>query len=161
MAKIYRERNEPGGRRGESDGQERNMRANLPHRIWLTGLSFRAKLPKEKLRAIDTDAAEKSPGVIKVMTHENTPKFFSKENPQNPKDESFYALQSDKIYFDRQPLALVVAETFEQARYAARLVKITYEEEKPTTDTLKILDHGVCAESRTRFQTARQSGGSI
>ena len=104
------------------------------------GFIVSGEIAKGKITSIDAGAAEKSAGVIKVMTHENTPKFFSKDNPQNPKDESFYALQSDEIYFDRQPLALVVAETFEEARTAARLVKITYAKEKPTTDTLKILN---------------------
>ena len=39
-----------------------------------------------------------------------------------------------------QPIALVLAETFEQARYAARLVKATYNEEKPMTDLESSLD---------------------
>ncbi len=104
------------------------------------GFIVSGEIAKGKIAKIDAVAAEKSAGVIKVMTHENTPPFFSEKNPQNPRDESFYALQSDKIYFNRQPLALVVAETFEEARTAARLVKITYAEEKPTTDTLKNLN---------------------
>ncbi len=45
-------------------------------------------------------------------------------------DKSFRALQSDRIFFNGQPVALVVAETYEQARYAARLVKVTYNAEK-------------------------------
>ena len=104
------------------------------------GFIVSGTIAKGAITAIDASAAEKSPGVIRVMTHLNTPKFFSKENPQNEKDESFYALQSEKIYFNHQPVALVVAETFEQARSAARLVKITYTEEKPSTNTLKMLD---------------------
>ena len=104
------------------------------------GFIVSGTIAKGAITAIDAAEAEKSPGVIRVMTHLNTPKFFSEKNPQNPKDESFYALQSEKIYFNRQPVALVVAETFEQARYAARLVKITYKEEKSSTDTLKVLD---------------------
>jgi CO/xanthine dehydrogenase Mo-binding subunit len=39
-----------------------------------------------------------------------------------------------------QPIALVLAETFEQARYAARLVKATYNEEKPMTRVEDALD---------------------
>ena len=104
------------------------------------GFIVSGTIAKGAITAIDAAEAEKSPGVIRVLTHLNTPKFFSEKNPQNPKDESFYALQSEKIYFNRQPVALVVADTFEQARYAARLVKITYKEEKPSTDTLKVLN---------------------
>ena len=46
----------------------------------------------------------------------------SAQRTMNP----FPALQSNKIVFNMQPIALVLAETFEQARYAARLVKATY-----------------------------------
>src|SRR5262249_47549920 len=65
----------------------------------------------------------------RVFTHLNAPKIAAKMN-------SFQALQSDKILFNDQPVAVVVAETFEQARYAASLVKATYDKEKASSDTL-------------------------
>jgi len=86
---------------------------------------------KGTIQAIDTREAESAPGVIRVFTHRNTPKLQA----QGEGDTSFRALQSDRIFFNRQPVALVVAETFEQARYAARLVKATYQTEKHETDT--------------------------
>ncbi|RYG62428.1 xanthine dehydrogenase family protein molybdopterin-binding subunit, partial [bacterium] len=52
----------------------------------------------------------------------------------------FRALGSKQIEFNMQPIALVLAESFEQARYAARLVKATYAEEKPLTDILTVID---------------------
>ncbi|HEX9985830.1 MAG TPA: xanthine dehydrogenase family protein molybdopterin-binding subunit [Thermoanaerobaculia bacterium] len=95
------------------------------------------------IKSIDTGEAERAPGVVRVFTHLNTPKFGPKasteEAPpratQEEQDRSFRALQSDRIYFNAQPIALVVAETYEQARYAARLVKATYNGEKHVTDT--------------------------
>ncbi len=86
---------------------------------------------KGTIQAIDTREAESARGVIRVFTHRNTPKLKA----QAEGDTSFRALQSDRIFFNRQPVALVVAETFEQARYAARLVKATYATEKHETDT--------------------------
>src|SRR6185436_4926511 len=83
------------------------------------------------IKAIDTREAEGAPGVIRVLTHLNAPKLQAREEG----DESFRALQSDKIFFNGQPVALVVAETYEQARYAARLVKVSYDAEKHATDT--------------------------
>ena len=68
--------------------------------------------------------------MIKVFTHLNSLKTKSK-------DEQFTALQSDKIVFNGQPIALVVAETFEQASYAANLIKAEYTEEKHQTETEK------------------------
>jgi xanthine dehydrogenase YagR molybdenum-binding subunit len=95
------------------------------------------------IRDIDTREAERAPGVVRVFTHLNTPKLGPKasteEAPprgtQEERDKSFRALQSDRIFFNMQPVALVVAETYEQARYAARLVKVSYNAEKPSTDT--------------------------
>src|SRR5918992_828995 len=97
---------------------------------------------KGTIKSIDTREAERSPGVVRVFTHLNAPKLGPKasheQSPpraQEEQDKSFRALQSDRIYFNMQPVALVVAETYEQARYAARLVKVSYDAEKHTTDT--------------------------
>ncbi len=97
---------------------------------------------KGMIREIDTREAERAPGVVRVFTHLNAPKLGPKASteyapPRNTReqDKSFRALQSDRIYFNMQPVALVVAETYEQARYAARLVKVTYNAEKHETDT--------------------------
>ncbi|HQU86742.1 MAG TPA: xanthine dehydrogenase family protein molybdopterin-binding subunit, partial [Pyrinomonadaceae bacterium] len=75
--------------------------------------------------------AEKQTGVIKVFTHLNSVKT------KDTKDDAFCALQDDKIKFNGQPIALVVAETFEQARFAARLVKAEYNVETHQTVTEK------------------------
>ncbi|HEX4440484.1 MAG TPA: molybdopterin cofactor-binding domain-containing protein, partial [Thermoanaerobaculia bacterium] len=85
---------------------------------------------KGRITAIDTRDADGAPGVLRVLTHSNAPRLAPAEN-----DQSFRPLQSDRIYFNAQPVALVVAETFEQARYASRLVKVTYDAEKSSTDT--------------------------
>ena len=97
---------------------------------------------KGTISDIDTREAERAPGVVRVFTHLNAPKLGPKaSHEQAPprareeRDKSFRALQSDRIYFNMQPVALVVAETYEQARYAARLVKVAYNAEKHTTDT--------------------------
>ena len=97
---------------------------------------------KGTIQSIDTRGAETAPGVIRIFTHLNTPKLGPKasteEAPpraQEEKDKSFRALQSNRIFFNAQPVALVVAETYEQARYAARLVKFSYNAEKHETDT--------------------------
>src|SRR5918993_3923096 len=99
-------------------------------------------IAKGTIKSIDTREAERAPGVIRVFTHLNTPKLGPKaSHEQAPpraneeQDKSFRALQSDRIYFNMQPVALVVAETYEQARYASRLVKVSYNAEKHTTDT--------------------------
>ncbi|MEG4292895.1 xanthine dehydrogenase family protein molybdopterin-binding subunit [Microcoleus sp. C2C3] len=97
---------------------------------------------KGTIKSIDTGEAEGAAGVIRVFTHLNAPKLGLKSSTeQSPpsaaeeEDKSFRALQSDKIFFNMQPVALVVAETYEQARYAARLVKVSYNSQQHMTDT--------------------------
>ena len=95
------------------------------------GFIVLGSVAKGTIKTIDTQEAERAAGVVRVFTHLNTPKLGTQEE----QDKSFRALQSDKIFFNMQPVALVVAETYEQARYAARLVKVSYNAEKHTTDT--------------------------
>jgi len=97
---------------------------------------------KGRIAAIDAREAERAPGVIRVFTHLNSPKLGPKASTEaappradEQEDKSFRALQSDRIFFNGQPVALVVAETYEQARYAARLVKVSYDVERHVTDT--------------------------
>src|SRR5687767_4341629 len=104
---------------------------------------------KGTIKSIDTREAEAASGVIRIFTHLNAPKLGPKASheqapprAQEEQDKSFRALQSDRIYFNMQPVALVVAETYEQARYAARLVKVSYNAEKHTTDTEAVRDRG-------------------
>jgi xanthine dehydrogenase YagR molybdenum-binding subunit len=99
-------------------------------------------ITKGTIKSIDTTEAAKAPGVVRVFTHLNTPKFGPNAKEDAPprgnqpeEDKSFRALQSDRIFFNRQPVALVVAESYEQARFASRLVKVTYNEEKHQTNT--------------------------
>jgi xanthine dehydrogenase YagR molybdenum-binding subunit len=99
-------------------------------------------IAKGTIKSIDTTEASRAAGVVSVFTHLNAPKLGPKANteyspPDNSRqqDKSFRALQSDRILFNMQPVALVVAETYEQARYAARLVKVAYNAEKHLTDT--------------------------
>ncbi|MET0648814.1 MAG: xanthine dehydrogenase family protein molybdopterin-binding subunit [Pyrinomonadaceae bacterium] len=111
-----------------------------------TGFLVMSTIAKGTVRSIDTTEASRAPGVIRIFTHENYPKLAatafcgldpatSAQRVMNP----FPALQSNKIVYNMQPIALVLAETFEQARYAARLVKATYNEEKSVTRVEDVL----------------------
>jgi xanthine dehydrogenase YagR molybdenum-binding subunit len=119
------------------------------------GFIVLGSVAKGTIKAIDTREAETAAGVIRVFTHLNSPKLGPKasheQSPpraQEEQDKSFRALQSDRIYFNMQPVALVVAETYEQARYASRLVKVSYNKEQHATDTEAVRD-------RARFPSRR------
>lgn len=107
------------------------------------GFIVHGSIAKGRITSIDSREAEKASGVLRVLTHLNAPKLGPKPaneedappRAEEQQDKSFRALQSDRIYFNQQPVALVVAETYEQARHAARLVKVTYSAEKHATNT--------------------------
>ncbi|MBV9827738.1 MAG: xanthine dehydrogenase family protein molybdopterin-binding subunit [Alphaproteobacteria bacterium] len=83
---------------------------------------------KGRISAIDTTAAEKAPGVLLVMTHLNAPKQAPRGQGTVPQ------LASDRVQFQGQPVALVVADTFEAARAAAYLIKPAYDAEQGAHD---------------------------
>jgi xanthine dehydrogenase YagR molybdenum-binding subunit len=95
-------------------------------------------IAKGRITRIDTGAAMRVPGVIDVLTHENRPPM--PDNDQAYKDDvapdgsPFRPLYDDRIMFNYQPIALVVAETSEVARFAASLVKVDYRQEPHVTD---------------------------
>lgn len=95
------------------------------------GYIVTSTIAKGKITAIDTAEAEKAPGVVRVITYKNAPKLPGAAS----KMKDTVALQSDEIFYSAQPIAVVVAETFEQAAYAAGLIKVTYEKQPPTTDS--------------------------
>lgn len=93
-----------------------------------------------RIVAIDTSAAERAPGVILVMTHKNAPRLASNEASALQPGEAHPLLQDDKIVYNGQHIAVVVAETFEQATHAAMLVEARYADEKATVRLEDALD---------------------
>ncbi|WUH91656.1 xanthine dehydrogenase family protein molybdopterin-binding subunit [Streptomyces sp. NBC_00433] len=84
---------------------------------------------------IDTAAAEASPGVIAVLTHLNMPRL--ERGPMTALGTSPPPpMQDDLIRHYGQHVALVVAESPEQAAAAARLVSVAYERAEPLLDVL-------------------------
>lgn len=102
------------------------------------GYVISSAIAKGKILGIDASAALALPGVLQVFTHENTPSFAwfdrSYRDDVAPPGSPFRPLYDEKILYSGQPIALVVAETFELARYAATLVRIEYERDAHVTD---------------------------
>lgn len=95
-------------------------------------------ITKGRITAIDTADAEKIPGVIKIFTHENRPRSAwrssSYQDEVAPPGKPFRPLQDEAVIYGGQPVALVVAETFEAARDAASLIRLRYVREEQETD---------------------------
>ena len=84
-----------------------------------------------RITAIDERSAREAGGVVEIMTHANAPRVNPKKT--TPFDSLLFLLQNDVVEFDRQPVAVVVAETIEQAMHAAQLLRVDYEARSPVT----------------------------
>lgn len=108
------------------------------------GCAVSASIGRGRIRAIDTAEAAAAPGVIAVYTHANRPRVpggpAAYHDGVAPPGEAFRPLDGDRILFAGQPVALVVAQSFEAARHAARLVRVEYEAEATATDLAAELD---------------------
>ncbi|MGN9781510.1 xanthine dehydrogenase family protein molybdopterin-binding subunit [Nonomuraea sp. ZG12] len=92
----------------------------------------RSTISAGRVRRLDTGAALSAPGVLTVITHENAPSL-------DPAQDTFLSappppLQGDRILHYGQYLAVVVADTAEQATAAAGLISAEYERAEPVTD---------------------------
>ncbi|RAK62374.1 xanthine dehydrogenase family protein molybdopterin-binding subunit [Hymenobacter edaphi] len=91
------------------------------------------------VQAIDVAAARNAPGVLAVLTHENAPRLQplpdkvgeTQFRGEGGITETRQPLQSAAIEYAGQPLAVVVADTYERARHAATLVRVTYAGQAP------------------------------
>jgi xanthine dehydrogenase YagR molybdenum-binding subunit len=95
-------------------------------------------IAKGRITRLDTGAAKAVKGVLTVVTHDDRPPM--PDNDQAYKDEvapagsPFRPLYDHRILFNGQPIALVVAETPEIARFAASLVRVEYDRQEHVTD---------------------------
>ncbi|RDK09719.1 xanthine dehydrogenase family protein molybdopterin-binding subunit [Cupriavidus lacunae] len=98
-----------------------------------------ASIALGRVAGLDAEAARRLPGVLAVLTHENAPKLTYAPHkgfidPQH--GERLHVLQDERVRFYGQPVAVVVAQTLDQAEHAASLLHIRYAEESPVSDPL-------------------------
>ena len=101
----------------------------------LDGLVYAAlafsTVAKGRIATLDTQRAEAAPGVVLVMTHHNCPRLNPPpvfgSAPLAVAGDELPILQDDRIHFSGQAIAVVLAETQEQADHAASLIQATYE----------------------------------
>jgi xanthine dehydrogenase YagR molybdenum-binding subunit len=85
-----------------------------------------------RIRRIDVAEAEQSAGVVAVFTHETMPRLARPPAFEFPNvGTNFAFLQDDRVLYAGQPVAMIVAETREQAAAAAERVQIDYSAEIP------------------------------
>ncbi|GAB2683263.1 xanthine dehydrogenase family protein molybdopterin-binding subunit [Mucilaginibacter koreensis] len=112
--------------------------ANVAHAVII-----KSTITKGRITAVDTSKAMRAPGIIKVITYENAMSlhFPQSSDPGGGKyaEKDLLPLQSNRIFYDGQIVGLILAETLEQAQYAAKLVNYTYQTEQPAIDLHKNL----------------------
>ncbi|MET0463382.1 MAG: xanthine dehydrogenase family protein molybdopterin-binding subunit [Chitinophagaceae bacterium] len=100
----------------------------------------RATIAKGKIASIDDAAVKKEPGVLSVISHKNSFRLKPLDIQAQMKagaaflGENLPPLQSNVVHYPGQFIAVVVAESYEQARAAAYKLKVRYTTEKGATD---------------------------
>lgn len=90
-----------------------------------------------RIAAIDTGTVAAMPGVILVMNHKNAPRLPAGGRGgagTPPAGRVMNLLQDDCVYYNNQPVGVVVADTLEHARDAAQHIRIDYQRQEAVLD---------------------------
>jgi xanthine dehydrogenase YagR molybdenum-binding subunit len=129
MSSIGKGMDRVDGRLKVTGGAVYSAENDLPHLAY--GYMIVSTIPSGRIAGIDTADAEAMPGVVAIVTPANAPRLPKQDTPppgvqRNP---HLSLLQDDRVQYNSQPIAVVVADTFEQARAAARRVVVRYSRE--------------------------------
>lgn len=108
------------------------------------GVIVHSGIAKGKINTINAAAAERMPGVVRVISHLNSPRipnYYEEDGSlkkPNPGGQEFRIFTTADILFHGQPVALVIADTLEHAIAAAELVKVEYTKEAHQSDIHKL-----------------------
>ena len=104
------------------------------------GAIVRSTAPSGRLASIDSTTTERAPGVLVVLTPRNAPRLAYRQHKAavDPEvGERLHVLQDDRVIHQGQPIALVVADTLEQAVYASTLVRADLRSRRRRSPTLQ------------------------
>ncbi len=82
-------------------------------------------IPSGTITSIDRVSADRAPGVIAILTPFNVPKL-SQAPPQPPARRNLSLLQDISVFYNGQPIAVVVAKSLNEAKAAAAMLKVKY-----------------------------------
>jgi xanthine dehydrogenase YagR molybdenum-binding subunit len=97
-------------------------------------------ISKGKILSMEIDEAERLPGVIAIITHHNTPRlqdppmFNAGGASAGAAGSDHPILQGPEIFYNGQVVAVVVAETQDQAEHAASIIEVHYQQEEARLD---------------------------
>jgi xanthine dehydrogenase YagR molybdenum-binding subunit len=116
------------------------------------GFLLQSSIAKGRIASIDTSAAERAPGVLAVLTFKNAnpPQGQGPKTPDGPTSgkRGVPELANEHIDHYGQAVALVVAETYEEARAASHLVKPAYAPSEFAAEIRPLLDEAIKSPER-------------
>ncbi len=129
----------------------------------LYGWIVSSAIAKGRVKDIDESLARALPGVVEIVTHKNRPHMalldMSYGDQVDVPGSPFRPLYDDKIQFSMQPIAVVVADTLENARDAAALLHVTYDVEEHNTDFgIAFADKYAPKKKRSTFAAPKSRG---
>lgn len=119
--------------------------AEIPIKDLAYAVLVQSKIACGQIRRIDTIASEQVPGVLAVLTPMNTPRLPPFKRTE--RDQELTLLQDDRVHYDGQPIAVVIANTLERATHAATLLHVDYHVKPPITQMRNALASAYAPES--------------
>ncbi len=116
--------------------------AEFPVKNLLYAVLLQSTVPSGDIVSMDTVAADRASGVVKVLTPFNAPQL-PMPKPQPPAIRRLSLLQDRSVYYNGQPIGVVVARSLEEAKHAASLIQTKY-----TVTSAKLDFHGRLGEAR-------------
>jgi xanthine dehydrogenase YagR molybdenum-binding subunit len=120
------------------------------------GVLVGSTITSGSIKNIDTKKAENAPGVLAVLTYLNAPKIPGYQTDTPSTKGPLKIFYDNQVYFNGQPIALVVADTFERALFAASLVTAAYTASPFQTDLEKNLNSGVTPNNRKDYARGQE-----
>lgn len=109
----------------------------------LHGHAYTARIARGSITRIDVTRALAVAGVVDVLTHEHRPHVawfdLMHKDMVAPPGDPFRPLYDATIHYSGQPIALVIAETPEIARYAVTLIEVDYETKEFATGLAEVI----------------------
>ncbi|MEP6596100.1 MAG: molybdopterin cofactor-binding domain-containing protein, partial [Ginsengibacter sp.] len=126
------------------------------------GFLVGSTIARGRIKSIDIKNAERAPGVLAVITHLNSPKvpgYQTGKDPSKPpaNGQPLRIFYNNEIFYYDQPIALVIADTYERVRHAATLVKAQYEKTGHHTD----MEENVAKARRAKDESEEYKRGEV
>ncbi len=104
---------------------EKEVESAANGKAMLYACLIQSNIPSGEIISMDTTAADRASGVIKILTPFNAPKLPIVK-PQPPATRKLSLMQDRSVYYNGEPIGVVIAKSQVEAAYAAALVKVRY-----------------------------------